>query len=347
MTCRPLRLATLSLVCLTIYSVACLAQDEPEFDELTRMFKKKYLSIGVLFQGVADFQIERSFPGKNGFNISNMRFILSGDLDGGFGYFFVSNVINSPAILDAKAYYALSSAAIFDLGLFKPPFSKEFLTGAGAIDFVNRSQVVTALAGSRQIGFQIRGATNDRAFSYGAGMFNGNSFAGNNNDNNNFMYVGRVTITPQLNASGTKNELEIGVNGAYSKDNNAVIGGGVLPVFGGKRLVFGGDMRFTCDKWLLATEVLGSRLNHRSGETTHPVGYHATLGYMTSGNTQVLLRWDSFRPDMPAMPDQDLLIAGFNLWPTKVTELQVNCIIPTKDSNAKHHQVLVNAQFAF
>lgn len=30
--------------------------DEPLFDELTKVFKKKYLSFGILVQAIADFQ---------------------------------------------------------------------------------------------------------------------------------------------------------------------------------------------------------------------------------------------------------------------------------------------------
>jgi hypothetical protein len=62
------------------------AQDEPLFDELMSALKQKHLSVGLLLQAGTDFQIERSFPGNNGFNISNARIDVSGELDGGFGY---------------------------------------------------------------------------------------------------------------------------------------------------------------------------------------------------------------------------------------------------------------------
>lgn len=100
-------------------------QDQPLLDELTRTFKKEYLSLGVLFQAVGDFQAERNLPGSNGFNISNMRLILSGELDGDFGYVFKTNFSKSPSILDAKVYYKVSPTSIVDIGLFKPPFSIE------------------------------------------------------------------------------------------------------------------------------------------------------------------------------------------------------------------------------
>ncbi len=338
----------LSAVVLTAcMSVSLRAQDEPVYDELVAAFKKKYLSVGILFQGVADFQLERSFPGKNGFNISNARVILSGELDSGFGYHLKANLIKSPSLLDAKMSYAISPQWIVDVGLFKPPFSKEYLTGAGAIDFVNRSQVVTALAGRRQIGLQVRGKTSDAIVSYGIGMFNGNGFNGNVNDNNAFLYVGRFAIMPHLaGGADQENRLEIGVNGAYSNDSNAPIGGGDLPAFDGKRLVYGGDVQWTRGRVLLSGEVLGARLARRGGDTRTPFGYHCTAGYMVTTNSQLLLRYESFRADGLAS-DGRLLVVGYNLWPTKVTELQVNYVVPTADGALKHHQLLVNAQLEF
>ena len=323
------------------------AQDEPLYDALTKTFKTKYLNVGILFQAVGDFQSERSFPGKNGFNVSNMRLNISGELDHGFGYAFKTNFINSPAILDAKAYYASSPQLIFDIGLFKPPFSKEYLTGAGGIDFVNRALAVTALAGSRQLGVQVRGASDDKLVSYGIGMFNGNGFGGNNNDNNDFMYVGRIAIMPKLSRSDSKtDEMEFGLSLGHSDDKNATIGGGILPSFDGQRTLFGGDVRWSHQRVTLSAEAIGAHLQHRLGGTNNPNGYHLTAGYMITDNSQLLARWESFMPDGLAA-DSKLLIFGYNLWPTSVTELQLNYIIRTTDSELKHHQVLVNAQFAF
>ena len=71
--------------------------------------------------------------------------------------------------------------------MFKAPFSKEFLIGADAIDFVNRSRVVAVLAPGRQIGLQARGRLNPGIpVDYNLGIFNGNGYGGNSNDNNDF-----------------------------------------------------------------------------------------------------------------------------------------------------------------
>ncbi len=335
------------LVVMIFSSVHGRAQDDPVYDELKSTFKKKYLSIGILFQGVADFQLERSFSGNNGFNVSNARVTFSGELDNGFGYLLKTNIIKSPAVVDAKMYYTITPHLSVDVGLFKPPFSREYLTGAGAIDFVNRSQVVSALAGRRQIGVQLRGTGSDKVVSCGVGMFNGNGFDGNNNDNNEFMYVARLAISPRVPGQSEGNSsLEIAANGAFSNDNGATIGSGAIPLFDGQRFVYGGDFRWRSYDFLLSGEAIGARLKQRGGSTHNPFGYHCTAGYMVSGSSQVLLRWESFRADGLAA-DSHLLVFGYNLWPTSVTELQVNYVIPTSHGNAKNHQILVNAQLEF
>ena len=132
-----------AMLCVFLSSSELRAQtatgDEPLLGQLTDHFKKEYLSIGLLMQTAGDFQPERSFPGNNGFSIATLRLVLSGNLDKGFGYLVRTNFTASPTILDAMTYFRLSPAVTIAAGLFRSPFSKEQLTGAGAIDFVNRS----------------------------------------------------------------------------------------------------------------------------------------------------------------------------------------------------------------
>ena len=342
-TRRKIQLLALSFSFLLPLALA-RAQDEPLFDQLTKTFKKDYLSIGVLLQAVGDFQLERNLPGKNGFNISNFRLKLSGELDGGFGYNLQASFTLRPAFLDAKMYYRVSSNFVVDVGLFKSPFSKESLTSAANIDFVNRSKVVSALRPGRQIGVQARGSTENKSISYALGIFNGNKYQANGNDNNSFMYVGRVTFFSLASSTSVPSRhLEIGLNAAHSKDKDAVVAG---RNFEGKRFLLGGDVRFTSGQVLLSSEAIYGHLQSTTGRTHDPSGYHLTFGYMTTEKSQLLLRWDNFNPD-GLTSSSHLLVAGFNFWPTKPTELQVNYIIPTQSGKLKHHQLLVNAQLTF
>lgn len=313
-------------------------------------FKKDYLSIGLLLQTRGDFQIRRSFGGNNGFSIGNMRVNLKGKLDEGFGYFLQANFINSPAILDARLSYEVSPQLGIDAGLFKSPFSHEYLTGAASLDLIGRSQVVNALAPKRQIGVQLRGPLGGSGkTSYAAGIFNGNGYGGNDNDNGAFLVTGRIAAKLQPGSASQEKGLEIGGNIAFSKDDGlrfSGIAGGAR--FSGDRVLYGGDLRYTNGKWLLAGEIIGSNFDGSFGSTVadvDPYGFHATAGYNLSRRSQVLARFDSFRSG-GTQDDSDFLIFGLNLWPTEATKLQLNYLIDTDQSEIKHHQVLLNGQVA-
>ena len=47
------------------------------------------------------------------------------------------------------------------------------------------------------------------------------------------------------------------------------------------------------------------------------------------------------------IPDSNLIILGYNVWPTRASKFQINYIISTDNMAFKYHQVLCNAQFSF
>lgn len=336
----------LILIAVLVGSVTTLfAQDEPLLEQFNRNFKKPYFSVGFLQQTVVDYQQERSMSGNNGFNVSNFRLKLYGELDGGFGYFFQTNFIQSPAILDAKIYYRYSRRLTIDAGLFKAPFSSEYLVSAADIDFVNRAQMVNAMNIGRQIGVQLRSSILEDLLALKVGAFNGNGFGENNNDNNNLLYAGRLEYQNNLKLANADVKLNAGVNGAFSKDNRLSLLGGALANFTGKRNLWGADLRLTSGKWLLAAEYLSGEYKPETGSTIKPDGYHLTAGMMVTSKSQILARWDSFDSGFQN-GNTDLIIYGYNFWPTKVSELQLNYIINSDMKEFKHHQVLINFQIS-
>jgi hypothetical protein len=322
------------------------SSDEPLLEELKRTFKKQSLSVGALFQTVGVFQWDRALPGGNGFSIANMRLLISGELDSGFGYFFQTNFIGSPAILDAMMYYTVAPALTVDAGLFKAPFSRELLTFAGNIDFVDRSRVATALAPGRQIGVQARGSLAEGMFAYRVGVFNGPRIVeGNINDNDQFLYVARLAYYPAaFRGPNESDQLEVAVNAGYSEDEDVLLVG-FPDGFAGQRVLIGADARLTRDAWLVAAELIAVWLDPDEGSQIEPFGWHLTAGYMMTAKSQVLLRWEKFEPDTGSST-ADQFILGYNLWPTGATEVQVNYVIPTS-GGAGEQLLLLNAQVSF
>lgn len=324
------------LLMLLIFSYTAVYAQESLYEDFKESFTKKYLKVGTMIKFIGDFQQERTSD-FNGFQLRNVRLKLSGDFDYGIGYYIQTEFTRSPAILDARISYNLSEKFALDAGLFKSPFSHEFLTSSSKIDFVDRAQV-TSLASNRQIGVMARGSILDKRVSYMAGMFNGNRAALSGNDNNDMLYGARVAGNL---AFTDVEQFEVGINGAVSRDSKVSILGSN---FDGKRTIYGADFRFVSGPVMLSGEAAGGQFES-GGTTAKPFGYQVSAGYSFSIH-QVLLRWDSFKLDTNLDPEE-LVILGYNVWPTKITKFQVNYIVDTSQSEFKYNKLLFNAQLAF
>jgi phosphate-selective porin len=325
-----------------ISSISTFAQkeNEPVYDEFIKNFKKDYFTLEMLFQVVADFQPERTIIGNNGFSVSNMRLKMKGNLDENFGYFFQANFTSSPLLLDAVVKYKFSSHFMMEAGQFKVPISKEFLTFAGDIDFVNRSQVAEFLAPKRDIGFQLSGKFINDLLEYRAGIFNG-SGANKLNNNNSFLFAGRISAKSKTETSS----YEAGINTGYSENSDGKI---ISMNFKGKKIFAGGDFRAEIHNFLFSTEVIMNKLDgliDSVQSTSEPFGYHITLGYKPFQNHQFLFRYDNLSPD-GITSDSELYIIGYNFWPSKPTELQFNYIIDSKQTDFSNHWFLLNLQIS-
>jgi len=326
------------LLCIINISFA-QSEEEPIYDEYIKYFKKDYFTLEMLFQAVADFQPERTIIGNNGFSLSNMRLRMFGKLDKNFSYFFQASFIVSPLLLDAIVRYKFSDEFMISGGQFKAPFSKEYLTYAANIDFVNRAQATTLLSPRRDIGFQLSGKFANQLLKYKVGIFNGNGPNKFFNDNNSFLYVGRIAATPQTK----NNRYEIGLNAGYSDISNQGI---FTKSFNGKKTFVGGDLRAEIHNFLFSTEVIMNKLDGMIDSlqsNKEPYGYHITLGYEPFNKHQFLLRYDNLNAD-DIISNSELFIIGYNFWPTRATELQFNYIIDSKQTNFKYHWYLLNFQ---
>ncbi len=344
---RTARRLAIAAACLAAVTLPSQAQEaEPKFDALVSTFQKDYFRLGALLQIVGDVQGERTDGALNGFSVANAWLRIGGSLDGGFGYLFQSNMVGTPAIVDAMISYTASPAAIIQAGRFNVPFSRELMIYAGSIDFVNRSAVVTALSPNRDVGVSLNGRPGGGALEYQIGAFNGNRTSGGGNDNNALLYTGRLAIRPDIaTAESPSDQFEFAVNVARSEDSTARIAG-LVPAFDGTRTLLGADMRLQRGPWMVSAELIAATLVFTGGPERNPMGWHATAGYMLTPKAQGLLRWDVLETDGLAT-DVNRLVAGYNLWPTKATELQVNYLVPVDGGGSKQHQLLVNLQVSF
>jgi phosphate-selective porin len=106
-----------------------------------------------------DLDLARRRVGVAGRITSRIEFEVERDIDAAGGW--------RDAFVDVRATRGLQVRA----GHFKVPFSREQLTGAGSLDFIDRSRVADQLAPGRSAGVALHGRVLRRIVGYEAGAF--------------------------------------------------------------------------------------------------------------------------------------------------------------------------------
>src|SRR5688572_31173986 len=133
------------------------------FGEAVRITPTARLHADVRQTGVdgsedADLDLARRRVGVAGRVTSRIQFEVEREIDAAGGW--------RDAFVDVRATPALRVRA----GHFKVPFSREQLTGAGSLDFIDRSRVADQLAPGRSAGIALHGRAR-RIVGYEAGAF--------------------------------------------------------------------------------------------------------------------------------------------------------------------------------
>ncbi|SHG15723.1 Phosphate-selective porin O and P [Fodinibius roseus] len=333
--------ALFCLVFTALSSAQQKKQQNSEYKQLQEKLKTDTFSFGLLIQGLADIQPERS-AGHNGFKASKGRFKISGIFDGRFGYNLQATMLKTPSVLDANVYYKPTANLSIKGGVFKSPFTHEYNTGAGSILFVNRSAVVNQLGTKRQVGVQIDGFTPNGLLRYTAGVFNGSNYGNNKNDDDYLQYMGR--LEGYLNNNG-KNRAKVGVSVAVEQKDVPSAYGNIPSTFEGDQKLMTSYFSITQGKILLDGEFIYSWLESPAAQNYNPYGYYATVGYYVAPKGRLLLRWDSFTGDN-LTGDSESLIAGFNYYPSSFAKVKLNYILPT-DQSVEYSTFLVAMQISF
>lgn len=266
-----------------------------------------------------------------GFDVSDARLSVAGNLEGNFGYFVNTNLIKSTPLLDLQIDWTPPRAGFrAAAGYFRTPFSAEVLIPAPALDFITRSQIVRAVAPIRQVGIQLdQEIVGDRLVAR-AGVFNGNGL--DTNDDQRFLYVlrfdGRIPLGGS-SAEDSRGELEYGINGGYSKDRAATLGGGLPDPFEGERWLSGADLRWTGDSVFVSAEGIYASIEQVGLSRRDVFGFQASAGWTVSRLLQLLARYDSLWAGSLAS-DQDLAIASFVLNFTPIISFQAELRVPVR-----------------
>jgi phosphate-selective porin len=263
------------------------------------------------------------------FRARSTRVRLGGQIDQ--LQYVVQTDFSSPSILlDAFARLPLTNRVRVRAGLFKTPFSAEFLTPRPDILFAERARAVNNIAPNRQAGVTLSATLLPDGLSATVGAFNGTRGL-SPNDNDLFLYVGR--LNGQVPVGET--QLELGTNVGYSIDDDVALSALNRPRFAGTRFLFGVDARLETGRWLVAGELNTAELDPRGVgipsrlAPTEPLGFYLAAGANVATEHQLLARFDQFDPDVPAQaaPD-DQLTLGYNYEPSSALRVLLNYQTP-------------------
>ncbi|MCX6951668.1 MAG: porin [Verrucomicrobia bacterium] len=190
-------------------------------------------------------------------------------------------------LADAYVAWTKHEAANVQVGQFKSAFGYEQLLSDTKTPMVERSLPNDLLTVSRQIGVAVLGTVADKRITYNVGAYNGNGVNNGNNDNDQFMYAGRVAATAWSRGA---DKLSIGTDGYWSNDTGT---------FSGRRTAWGVDTQLTLGAFDLTGEYLHSIQNRLTGADTTSDGWSAFAGYYLLPKTlQAVVRYETYNANL-------------------------------------------------
>jgi phosphate-selective porin OprO and OprP len=235
-------------------------------------------------------------------------------------------------------------AAQIKVGQYKAPFGLEQLTPDTTLLIIERSNTTGAITPDRQIGVELWGKPftsiwpeQKDLLTYYAGIFNGNGRNITNNDNNNFMYVGRLELMPfKGKMFGQESFLKLGGDVLNSRDdagtnisqsgNLLVNADGSLSPFvlpgADERTAWGVDAWFELGPFDLIGEYLEEYVNGRTVNGVPPGfanfttdGFQITSGYfLIPKKFQAAVQWQYLNPGQKGNDGIYSITGGLNYY---------------------------------
>lgn len=352
----------ISLLSLTSgYTQGC---SEPSGDKGAEVFGFFQPQFDYLFLG-------EDFKGKSlneaNFHFNRIRVGIKGNVPYDFSYYVLSELsptLNGPNILDAfVAYNRFKPYLTVAAGQFKSPFGLELTTPCHKLHTINRSQVVSSLAGPfRDMGVMLLGGTGDKKIfgsktknfiGYKLAFLNG---TGQNTPDNNAKkdIVSRLTIHPI-------EMLTVGLNYRFGAHPPSKVG---LDDDTRTRMGFDVQVKYkglTIEGEYITGEDKGSYtvgggcglpLEILQGSVERN-GFFAQAMYKTKWNLEPIIKYESYDPniDNESIDDiQNIMTLGFNYFPNEWTRLQFNYLYKAEESGAveiKNDAFLAQVQIVF
>src|SRR6184192_1282363 len=230
------------------------------------------------------------------------------------------------------------------VGQWKAPFGLEQITPDTTLLLAERSLPTGAITPDRQVGAQLWGKpftniwpSQKDLLTYYAGIFNGNGRNVSVNDNNNFMYVGRLELMPfKGKIFGQDSSLKLGADVLNSRDdkgtnisqtlNLLVNSDGSLSPFvlpgADERTAWGVDAALKLGPFDLIGEYLQEKVNGRTVNGVPPGyspirsnGFYVTGAYyLIPKKLQAVVRWEDLNPGQMGNDGIRSITGGLNYY---------------------------------
>ncbi|PLW94009.1 MAG: hypothetical protein C0592_04380 [Marinilabiliales bacterium] len=300
---------------------------------------------------------------ENSFYFNRARLGVLGSIIYDIDYYFFMEMspfktpAATPYLLDAYVSYTrFAPYAKISLGQFKSPFSLEQNTGCSELFTVNRSDVVTQLAGPmRDMGVMVSGGNDTTLIRYSVGYMNGTGL-GVYDDNGNKHMVGRLTIKPlefmhfggsfrtgkvnPTNPDSVKNDLyryaaemkidykNFMIQGEYMMGLDRLYSASMVPIYGGCGGIVGYDTKTAGDY--------------------HKSGYYVMASDKTNWNLEPVIKFDSYTADADTTNAwSDRFTVGFNYFINDYSRLQVNYVYVNEPTAITNDMFIIQLQAKF
>jgi phosphate-selective porin len=290
---------------------------------------------------------------KDRFRLRRARINLTGDFAENFDFKVEGDFEQSDGISSNRTDFSGTDIFVnwhqfpeaqIKVGQWKAPFGLEQLTPDTTLLLAERSLPTGAITPDRQVGAQLWGkpftniwpAQKD-LLTYYAGIFNGNGRNVSVNDNNNFMYVGRLELMPfQGKIFGQDSSLKLGGDVLNSRDdkgtnisqtlNLLVNSDGSLSPFvlpgADERTAWGVDAWFKLGRFDLIGEYLQEKVNGRTVAGVPPGfadfttnGFYVTGAYyLIPKKLQAVVRWEQLNPGQKGNDGIHSITGGLNYY---------------------------------
>jgi phosphate-selective porin OprO and OprP len=341
------------------YVEKAVAEEKPPVFVVPRASELKLVLGGYIQVNFEDGDVS-AFEGRFGqtalqdrFRLRRARINLTGDFAENFDFKVEGDFENSDGLSSNRTAFEATDIFVnwhqfpeaqVKVGQWKAPFGLEQLTPDPSLIIIERSLPTGAITPERQIGVQLWGNpfTNiwpdeKDLLTYYAGIFNGNGRNTTVNDNNNFMYVGRLESTLfKAKMWGQDSYLKLGADVLNSRDNKGtnisqtlnllVNSDGSLSPF----TLPGADERtaWSVDAWLklgpfdLIGEYLEEYVNGRTVNGVPPGfanfttdGYYITAAYfLIPKKLQLAVQWQDLNPGQKGSDGIYSITGGLNYY---------------------------------